>query len=89
MNQITEMQGEINRLRAELERTRRVALMCAASCQGGHSDAGRAAADLFSIPFPITMSNLLTVSERYEYDPQELWRWFCEQRRKKTEPPND
>jgi hypothetical protein len=54
---------------------RRVILMCAASCQGGHSDAGRAAAELLNIAFPITMDGLKWAAERDGFNPAEVWPW--------------
>ena len=55
----------------------RVALfMCAAHCQGGHSDAGRAAAEALGITFPITMKKLATRARKDGYDPKKLWPWY-------------
>jgi len=49
---------------------------CAASCQGGHSDAGAAAADALGIPFPITMSNLISKAREEGLNPRDVWPWF-------------
>lgn len=55
----------------------RVALyMCAAHCQGGHSDAGRAAADALGITFPITMKKLANRARKDGLDPKKLWPWY-------------
>ena len=55
----------------------RIALyMCAAHCQGGHSDAGRAAADALGITFPITMKKLSNRSRKDGLDPKKLWPWY-------------
>lgn len=56
--------------------TMRTLLMCAAHCQGGHSEAGAAVADLFGIPFPLTMENLTKVAERHGFDRDDLWPWW-------------
>lgn len=50
-------------------------LMCAAHCQGGHSAAGMTVAMAFSIPFPLTMENLIATALRRGYAPAELWPW--------------
>lgn len=61
----------------------RALLMCAASCQGGHSDAGGAAADVLGIPFPITMENLTRAARRHEFIPQHLFPWLYRMRRQR------
>lgn len=48
----------IMKLEAEITRLRVALFMCAAHCQGGHSDAGAVAADELKVPFPITMDAL-------------------------------
>lgn len=59
----------------------RVALfMCAASCQGGHSSAGSAAADALGIPFPITMDALEAQATLEGLDPRVLWPWLFRMR---------
>lgn len=55
--------------------TRKALFMCAASCQGGHSDAGQAAAAALGIPFPVTMSNLIARATEEGLDPAQLWPW--------------
>jgi hypothetical protein len=55
----------------------RIALfMCAAHCQGGHSGAGRAAAEALDVPFPITMQGLARRALADGLDPRELWPWW-------------
>lgn len=55
----------------------RVALyMCATHCQGGHSDAGFAAAMALGVPFPLTMPNLIKRAREEGLNPAELWRWM-------------
>jgi hypothetical protein len=55
----------------------RIALfMCAAHCQGGHSDAGRAAAEALGITFPVTMKKLINQAKRENLDPDKLWPWL-------------
>lgn len=67
------------------ERAHREALfMCASHCQGGHSNAGAAAAEVLGIPFPITMDALVEKAESEGFDPNELWPWFMRQRRKRA-----
>lgn len=67
----------------ELERLRDALLMCASHCQGGHSDAGSAAAQALGIPFPISMDNLIAKATEWKIDPKTLWPWLMEQRRKR------
>lgn len=60
--------------------TRRALFMCAASCQGGHSRAGDAAANVLRIPFPITMENLIEKAREEGFDPDDLWPWMMRRR---------
>lgn len=61
----------------------RIALfMCAASCQGGHSDAGHAAAEALGVPFPITMPSLEHKALAEGLNPAELWPWLAKMRAK-------
>lgn len=66
-------------------------LMCAASCQGGHSDAGMAAAKALGTEFPIRMEGLAKVVEREGLDRDELWPWWKTLRdaRSRVKPPQD
>lgn len=57
-------------------RVRRALYMCAAHCQGGHSDAGAEAADTLGIPFPVTMQNLVRAALKEGLDPDKLWPWM-------------
>lgn len=66
----------------ELERLRDALLMCASHCQGGHSDAGMAAAQALGIPFPVSMESLIAKAREWELDPDHLWPWVMKQRRK-------
>lgn len=55
----------------------RIALfMCAAHCQGGHSDAGRVAAEVLNVPFPIRMEDLARQAKAEGFDPKQLWPWL-------------
>jgi len=65
---------------------REALFMCATHCQGGHSDAGMAAAEALGIPFPITMDNLIKQARKEGRDPQRLWPWHY--RRSPPPPPN-
>ena len=56
-------------------------LMCAAHCQGGHSEAGMAAAEALGIPFPIRMESLKKAALARGYDPDELWPWWKRMRK--------
>ncbi len=49
--------------------------MCAASCQGGHSGAGKAASEVLGIEFPVSMENLVAKAMAENFDPMELWPW--------------
>lgn len=60
----------------ELERLRDALLMCAASCQGGHSDAGMAASQALGIPFPINMVNLVAKANEWGLNQDALWPWL-------------
>lgn len=59
-------------------------LMCASHCQGGHSDAGQAAADVLHIPFPVTMPNLELAAKARRFDPEKLWPWLKPMRQAKA-----
>lgn len=59
---------------------RKVLLMAAASCQGGHSDVGHKIAGIFDIPFPIRMEGLEVAAHREGFDPIELWPWLYKMR---------
>lgn len=64
----------------ELERLRDALLMCAASCQGGHSDAGMAASLALDIPFPVRMDKLEEKAREWKIDPDHLWPWLRKMR---------
>lgn len=51
-------------------------LMCAAHCQGGHSEAGAHAAEALGTTFPITMEKLARVARKDGLDPDKLWPWW-------------
>jgi hypothetical protein len=52
----------------------RIALyMCAAHCQGGHSDAGAAAAFVLGVSFPLLMTELVGRARSEGYNPAVLW----------------
>lgn len=68
----------------ELERLRDSLLMCAASCQGGHSDAGMSASQALGIPFPVSMDGLVAKAKEWGLNPDHLWPWLMEQRRKRN-----
>ncbi len=50
--------------------------MAAAHCQGGHSEAGRAIAELLSVPFPLDIKNLHTRAIIEGFDTKKLWPWY-------------
>jgi hypothetical protein len=50
--------------------------MCAAHCQGGHSEAGVAAAIALGVDFPVRMKNLEKAAIERGYDPDQLWPWL-------------
>lgn len=62
--------------KGEDREAREALFMCAASCQGGHSDAGLAASEVLGIPFPITMENLVKKAVSEGYDAKALWPWL-------------
>ncbi len=54
----------------------RVALfMCAASCQGGNSTAGKAASEALGVPYPIRLESLAEKAIKEGLDPDNLWPW--------------
>lgn len=57
---------------------RNALFMCASHCQGGHSEAGAAAAAALGVPFPITMPNMLAKATAEGLDPDHLWPWLRE-----------
>lgn len=59
---------------------RKALLMAAASCQGGHSDAGALIAEIFDIPFPIRMENLEAAALKDGFDPKTIWPWLYKMR---------
>lgn len=67
--------------RAEIAGLRIALFMCAAHCQGGHSEAGRRAAEALGVPFPIRMESLKRAARRDGYDPARLWPWLTEMER--------
>lgn len=68
--------GIITRLEDDLRKTRIALLMCAAHCQGGHSEAGAEAAEVLGTTFPITMEKLARVARKEGLDPDKLWPWW-------------
>lgn len=59
------------------ERTLRAALyMCAAHCQGGHSEAGAATAEVLGVPFPLRMTDLIARARHDGFNPAALWPWM-------------
>jgi hypothetical protein len=67
--------------RAERIQLRKALYMSAASCQGGHSSAGQVIAEVFGVPFPIRMKDLLAKAKAEGFDPVELWPWWEHQRK--------
>jgi hypothetical protein len=54
----------------------RIALfMCAASCQGGHSTAGKAASEALGVPYPIRLESLVDKAIQEGLNPDVLWPW--------------
>lgn len=51
-------------------------LLAAPSCQGRHSNAGRALSEIIGCPFPISMDGLKRRAIEMKYDPSELWPWW-------------
>lgn len=51
-------------------------LKCAAHCQGGHSDAGAAAADVLGVPFPLRMEDLVPRARQLGHNPAKVWPWL-------------
>jgi hypothetical protein len=64
----------------ERDDTRKVLLMAASQHQGGHSGTGGAIADLFGIPYPLTMEGLEAKAIELKFDPKELWPWLAPMR---------
>lgn len=51
-------------------------LMAASHYQGGHSDIGAMIADMYGIPFPLTMDTLSRAARKRKLDPDVLWPWL-------------
>lgn len=68
----------------ERDLLRKTLLMVASGHQGGHSASGGAIADLFDIPFPLTMPSLEAKAVELKLDPNELWPWLAPMRAGKT-----
>lgn len=62
---------------ADLASYRATLFMCAAHCQGGHSEAGMSAAGLLGVPFPITMPNLIKAASAEGLSVLALWPWLA------------
>lgn len=58
---------------------RKALFMCAAHCQGGHSQAGDAAAEALGVPFPIRMGDLAEKARGEGVNPATLWPWLIRQ----------
>ncbi len=67
-------------LQNERDDARYALFMCASHCQGGHSDAGKVAADVLGVAFPLTMPNLEAKAKAMGLDPNELWPWLAPMR---------
>lgn len=76
--------GEAKVMVDEIVRLRKVLLMVASGHQGGHSASGGAIADLFGIPFPLTMPDLEIAAKKHGFDPNDLWPWLAPMRAGKT-----
>ena len=61
-----------------LQAQRRALYMAAAHCQGGNSAAGRAAAEVLGVPFPIRMEFLIRRAAEEGFQPSEMWPWLAE-----------
>lgn len=62
----------------ERNKLRTALFMCAAHCQGGHSNAGDAAAEALGVPFPIRMRDLRAQALKEGISPDDLWPWWRE-----------
>lgn len=62
----------------ERNKLRTALFMCAAHCQGGHSNAGDAAAEALGVPFPIRMRDLRAQALKEGMSPDDLWPWWRE-----------
>lgn len=69
---------------SSLLETRKALFMCAASCQGGNSDAGKVASEILGVPFPIRMEPLRQAAIAEGLDPEELWPWYIDMLKKKN-----
>jgi hypothetical protein len=68
----------------QISALKKALFMCAASCQGGHSDAGAAAAEVLGVPFPLRMEALERKAEADGFNTQELWPWLYRMRAQKS-----
>jgi hypothetical protein len=60
----------------ERSELRTALFMCACHCQGGHSQAGMAAAEVLGVPFPLQMESLRAKAIEEGLDPKILWPWW-------------
>ena len=72
--------AERNALRAEVERLRVALFLTAPHCQGGNGKAGKVAAELLGIPFPIRMDALEAQAKSEGRDTRTLWPWLYQMR---------
>jgi hypothetical protein len=68
--------------RAQHEALMAALFMCAAHCQGGHSEAGAAAAKVLGVPFPIAMDDLKAKAAAEGLHPEKLWPWLARMEQK-------
>lgn len=69
------LQAEMAELKASNDELTAALFMCAAHCQGGHSEAGMAASKALGVPFPIRMEELIVKAEELHLDIASLWPW--------------
>lgn len=67
--------AEMAELKASNDELMAALFMCAAHCQGGHSEAGMAASKALGVPFPIRIEELIVKAEELHLDIAFLWPW--------------
>jgi hypothetical protein len=65
-----------------LRKAREALYRAAPSHQGGHSKTGDAIAEVLGVPFPLNVYDLEKAAKAEGYDPNDLWPWLADMRRK-------
>lgn len=67
---------------ANIRKYREALFRAAPSHQGGHSATGDAIAEALGVSFPLNVYELEKAAKAEGYDPNVLWPWLAEQRKR-------